>query len=58
MLGSAGLGGRKQRWVMNRKVTVVVLYDGQSCPLNTAEEEMGKSKGSLSHRKCLGLEFR
>lgn len=25
VFGCAGLGGRKQRWVMNREVTVIVL---------------------------------
>lgn len=58
MLGRAGLGGGKQGWVMDWKVTVVVLYDGQSCPLNTGKEDKGESKGSSGHRKCLSLKFR
>lgn len=41
VLGGAGLGGRKQRWVVHRKVTVVVLQDDQSCSLD-AEEETSK----------------
>lgn len=39
VLGSAGLGGGKQRRVMDWEVTVVVFYDGQSRPLNAGEEK-------------------
>lgn len=48
MLGGAGLGCGKQRRVMYWEIAVVVLQDGQSCPLDTAEEMKRKvlAKGS------------
>lgn len=53
MLGSAVLGGRKQRRIVDGEVAVVVLHDGQSCPLNTEEEGEKKMKadGNISALK-------
>lgn len=45
MLGGPGFGGREQRRVVDREIAVVVLDDGQSCLLNTGEEEKLYSKG-------------
>lgn len=39
MFGRAGLGGGKQRRVVDGEVAVVVLQDGQSCSLNAGQEE-------------------
>ena len=39
VLGCAGLGGGEQRRVVDGEVAVVVLQDGQGCPLNAAEEK-------------------
>lgn len=44
VLGSAGLRGREQRRVMDWKVAVVVLYDGESRPLNAVEEKKNQNR--------------
>lgn len=52
MLGSTGLGGGEQRRVVDREVAVVVLYDGQSRPLNTGKEEEEDQRGKPGQLYC------
>lgn len=39
VFGGPRLRSRKQSWVIDREVAVVVLQDGQSCSLNAREEK-------------------
>lgn len=44
VLGSAVLWGRKKCWVMDGKISVVILQDGKSCLLNAGRRSKEDSK--------------
>lgn len=57
VLGGPGLRGGEQGRVVDREVPVVVLYDGQCCPLNTVHIKQTKNKEKLRFTWNLGQIF-